>query len=540
MQEQKLVVVTNDGVDIKPLRPALESLIANQDKVLIEFKSPSQLQSLQSVEVGTVNWLFLYEDLAEVLYRKLMQSPQSDTDKIVQTWVQDTQLLQDGYWAYSQSALLLNAHDACNDLSAFLQACSDKWGLVSVGSGFSVDTPERKSASTLFQWIAQELVTQDQTLKQKVNYLQALTWPLQSNTQQPQLSAQDLLDTLKKLYVGQQQLEHQAQELNQALSLQLKQKEENESILGSLFKTQEELERILLQEKKLIEQKQELEKQLQQSQRSREAVDGQLAKLQGELDLSKTEKEKSQKEVNQLKEQVATLNRKNQLEQEDLKKENEMILDNLFKTQEELERFFIKEKSAKEQVEKSQKALEQSEKQQHELRKQIERYNAEALKTRKESLLEKESLEKENQELLEKVLSLQEELSSYRLKESTLEPSSKATGRTNVLTSFQEKSAKRKALRRDKERAEFIAKSNLFDVRWYLEQYPDVAEDKIQSRNPALHYLRIGGFEGRNPSPRFDSAFYLESNPDVAQMKMNPLWHYLQHGQMESRRSIPE
>lgn len=445
MQEQKLVVVTNDGVDIKPLRPALESLIANQDKVLIEFKSLSQLQSLQSVELGTVNWLFLYEDLAEVLYRKLIQFPQLETGKIVQTWVQDTQLLQDGYWAYSQSALLLNAQHACNDLSAFVQACSDKWGLVSVGSDFSVDTPERKSDSTLFQWIAHELIAQDQTLKQKVNYLQALTWPLQSNTQQPQLSVQDLLDNLKKLYVGQQQLEHQAQELNQALSLQLKQKEENE-----------------------------------------------------------------------------------------------MILDNLFKTQEELERFFIQEKSAKEQVEKSQKALEQSEKQQHELRKQIERYNAEALKTRKESLLEKESLEKENQEFLEKVLSLQEEISSYRLKESTLEPSSKSTAHTNVLTSFQEKSAKRKALRRDKERAEFIAKSTLFDVRWYLEQYPDVAEDKIQSRNPALHYLRIGGFEGRNPSPRFDSAFYLESNPDVAQMKMNPLWHYLQHGQMESRRSIPE
>lgn len=80
-----------------------------------------------------------------------------------------------------------------------------------------------------------------------------------------------------------------------------------------------------------------------------------------------------------------------------------------------------------------------------------------------------------------------------------------------------------------------ISKSQWFDAKWYLAHNPDVAQDRKMAKNPARHYLLLGGFEGRNPSPAFDSAYYLERNPDVAETGMNPLVHYLKFGEKEQR-----
>lgn len=77
-----------------------------------------------------------------------------------------------------------------------------------------------------------------------------------------------------------------------------------------------------------------------------------------------------------------------------------------------------------------------------------------------------------------------------------------------------------------------IRSSGLFDKSWYLAHNPDVAQSKV---NPLLHYLRYGGFEGRDPSSRFCSAFYLDTNPDVKSARINPLVHYLMYGKAEGR-----
>jgi predicted HAD superfamily hydrolase/GT2 family glycosyltransferase len=69
-----------------------------------------------------------------------------------------------------------------------------------------------------------------------------------------------------------------------------------------------------------------------------------------------------------------------------------------------------------------------------------------------------------------------------------------------------------------------IVASALFDADWYLQQNPDLASAGI---DPADHYLRHGGLEGRAPSTRFDSAEYLRNNPLVEALKINPLVHYL-------------
>ena len=50
-----------------------------------------------------------------------------------------------------------------------------------------------------------------------------------------------------------------------------------------------------------------------------------------------------------------------------------------------------------------------------------------------------------------------------------------------------------------------IRDSGLFDVAWYLDSYPDVADSGL---DPIEHYLTIGAAKGYNPHPLFDTGFY--------------------------------
>lgn len=78
-----------------------------------------------------------------------------------------------------------------------------------------------------------------------------------------------------------------------------------------------------------------------------------------------------------------------------------------------------------------------------------------------------------------------------------------------------------------------IKRSGLFSESYYLKNNPDVAKS---GRNPARHYLLFGGFEGRNPSKKFDTTFYLKQNADVKKASINPLLHYLLFGRDEGRK----
>ncbi|PYE30714.1 hypothetical protein DFP83_11430 [Idiomarina fontislapidosi] len=88
-----------------------------------------------------------------------------------------------------------------------------------------------------------------------------------------------------------------------------------------------------------------------------------------------------------------------------------------------------------------------------------------------------------------------------------------------------------------REQVLLLEESPLFDADWYLKQYPDLETSKLQ---PAEHYLRFGGFEGRNPNSQFDSAFYLSTYPDVAEEGMNPLIHFILYGEAEGRSVKPK
>ena len=79
--------------------------------------------------------------------------------------------------------------------------------------------------------------------------------------------------------------------------------------------------------------------------------------------------------------------------------------------------------------------------------------------------------------------------------------------------------------------------SKLFDEEYYLRKYSD--EIAASGMSPALHYWKIGGGMGFDPSEHFSGSRYLSEYPEVQRANMNPLLHYLLHGSHEGRHIFP-
>jgi len=88
----------------------------------------------------------------------------------------------------------------------------------------------------------------------------------------------------------------------------------------------------------------------------------------------------------------------------------------------------------------------------------------------------------------------------------------------------------------DSEQSDYQLLLTRFDEAYYVRRYQDIARSKV---DPALHFLRHGGFEGRNPRADFDTRFYVSQNPDVKAEKINPFLHYLKVGRAEGRQPAP-
>ncbi|MGP9771758.1 MULTISPECIES: hypothetical protein [unclassified Halomonas] len=153
-----------------------------------------------------------------------------------------------------------------------------------------------------------------------------------------------------------------------------------------------------------------------------------------------------------------------------------------------------------------------------------QKLEAEAKSSREAQAQQRREIERQTHELAHLV----EQLEALRMSQVAKSPAAEGTG-VSV--------AKAPALtkRAIKRQVSLIEASQWFDAKWYLAQYPDIASDPKMSASPARHYLLMGGFEGRNPSPEFDSAYYLTHNPDVVESGINPLVHYLKFGEKEQR-----
>lgn len=82
---------------------------------------------------------------------------------------------------------------------------------------------------------------------------------------------------------------------------------------------------------------------------------------------------------------------------------------------------------------------------------------------------------------------------------------------------------------------QLLKDSPLFDADWYLKTYKDVASHPKWASDPEGHYLSFAISQLRRPGPGFDTEWYLSYYPDVKAARVNPLVHYILHGEQEDR-----
>jgi hypothetical protein len=80
-----------------------------------------------------------------------------------------------------------------------------------------------------------------------------------------------------------------------------------------------------------------------------------------------------------------------------------------------------------------------------------------------------------------------------------------------------------------------VEESGLFDSQWYSLDNADVRRSRM---DPVSHFVKHGDIEGRSPGPGFNSRVYAATWPDVAASNMGPLEHFLRVGR-EAGRPAP-
>ena len=81
-----------------------------------------------------------------------------------------------------------------------------------------------------------------------------------------------------------------------------------------------------------------------------------------------------------------------------------------------------------------------------------------------------------------------------------------------------------------------LRRSGLFDAAWYTARYRDVGRSGM---DPLYHYLRYGGFEGRDPNPDFNSDWYYRTYLTTVGARVNPLLDYVRTGSKSGRDPSP-
>lgn len=84
-----------------------------------------------------------------------------------------------------------------------------------------------------------------------------------------------------------------------------------------------------------------------------------------------------------------------------------------------------------------------------------------------------------------------------------------------------------------KNQIRLLKASELFDTNWYIKKYEEQFDPK--KCLPEYHYLTLGYKLGNDPSADFSTKLYIDKYPDVRDSGLNPLIHYLTHGQYEKR-----
>ena len=294
-------------------------------------------------------------------------------------------------------------------------------------------------------------------------------------------------------------------------------KEENSIIISELHRVQEALESAFKDKQKLLDDHDELIKKVESLEK---------------------EKEQDLKKYEQLVLEKSALSRDNQVLKNDLiEHENQLkkITSETVKLTSELDSLKNDLQTAKKEMETIKSKFSAKSAQVNELEEENSLIISELHRVQEaleESFEANQLLSKEKEELVNNENQLKRDFELLTKSKIYLERNLMIAQSDNANRSPLQKFKKtRKALKQ----AAVIESSGYFDAQWYLERYTDVAEHKRFRTRPALHYLTIGAFEGRNPGPDFNSEAYLMANKDVLEQGFNPLMHFILHGKAEDR-----
>lgn len=350
--------------------------------------------------------------------------------------------------------------------------------------------------------LSEKLQYGEQTVEKTASQLHKLQDELKRITDAHNQNQQQI----NELTASQRKLQQQLQTKTAQLSAS---DEERDLLLQQLQHVQEEMEQLFHKEQAVKQQYSQLQEQHRhvsaehkQSQQQVTQLETKQASLQQQLKQLTEQQQALQPQLSQTKTQLSNANA-----------ERDQLLQQLQQVQQELEQYYIKWQQAEQKLNYSDTARDKQ--QQREL-------------SKLESQLRKSKARAAGAE--HQLQLLQQELGA--VKSSTLW---KTGAPVRALTRLVKKTdpAKQKL----QQEAALIITSEYFDIDWYLQRYPDVAEAKI---NPAEHYLKFGASEGRMPGPLFDGDWYLKRYPDVAQSGINPLLHFIKFGQLEGRSASPK
>ncbi|GAA3712706.1 hypothetical protein GCM10022421_19970 [Oceanisphaera sediminis] len=446
--------------------------------------------------------------------------------------------------------LLFNLADVLAAPQLFKTLCAQNWSDLTVKQAPAAAGVQ--PVATLYRLLGQCLLSSTPGLLALSQQLDALAQPLSSApTTAP--TASELNQLVADHHAGslaQQQLK-EANQQNQCFSEQVSTliKEKEAALQSASARAELEQENTLL-----LEQLHQVQEALESNSLKHNAQ-----KVEQEKTLIQAREQLNQAQITHKKQLEALTQEKAAALQSasaraELEQESALLLEQLHRVQEALESSLLEHNAQKAKQEKTLgQAREQLNQAQTTHKEQLAtlRQQLEALTQEKAAALQSvkayAELKQENTLLLEQLFVVQEELEKHltasqpQAEQHTSMAVSAQTDANEGVKPAKQPSAlnrqlkKRAEKKRLKRKAAELAGSPLFNTEWYLKEYPDVAADKTFSQDPALHYLTCGGFEGRNPSPHFNSQDYLNANPDVATAGFNPLYHYLRFGEAENR-----
>ncbi|MFC0047225.1 hypothetical protein ACFFJP_02840 [Rheinheimera tilapiae] len=456
-------LVVQQPTDLHMLRDHLQS---SAEAVVVlfsraEYAMAAWVRAGWSLDKAAEHWQALVRDLLEIQKSQRQRILLVDCDEwLGQPELWPTRCLEAGYMPDVVDVIKPQTDLALLACCHFVRLNSGIMHLNSLLVASSLPLTEQDSLRLLpLDDVLHQHFLQQQRLSQLQDQVATQQLRLQQQGQQLQTVERQLnsVNQLKQDF-EQSSKQHIAElqtSLHQAQQLQLPVQQENELLLTQLHKVQEQLEATLNSADRQV---QDLRHQLAETETAYNSLQSLQQTTEAEL-TEKTQQLSSTAANNELKADVKAL--------QQAEHENTLLLDQLFKVQEQLEDYYL-------QIERSRQ-------------------------------------QPENPALL----SIQ--------------------CRLTMLATVLRRVAHEPALlsRESLEERVALLSSPLFDPIWYQNKYMPEGSSPMDA---ADHYLTIGTVEMFNPGPEFDATNYLVQHEDVAAAALDPLLHFEWHGRTEGRQ----